>query len=118
MFDLALTKPNNSPYYNKMLFNKNKVLLKRTRLQQVTGVTINQITTDPKWATILQKKYHAEVESMEGAALHFVANSKKIPYLQIRGISNYVTERNKKNWALKEAIENSNKVLIHLFESL
>jgi futalosine hydrolase len=58
------------------------------------------------------------VESMEGAALHYVCLSEKIPFLQLRGVSNYAGERNKSKWKLKEAIGNLNKELIRLLEDL
>jgi futalosine hydrolase len=55
---------------------------------------------------------------MEGAALHYVCLMEKIPFLQIRSISNYIGERNKKNWNMKESIINLNKELIRLLEQL
>ena len=45
---------------------------------------------------------------MEGAALHYVCLSEKIPFLQLRSVSNYVGERDKSKWALREAIMNLN----------
>ena len=53
---------------------------------------------------------------MEGAALHYVCLMEKIPFLQIRSISNYVGERNKRNWNMKEAIANLNKKLIEFVQ--
>jgi futalosine hydrolase len=41
-----------------------------------------------------------------------------IPFVQIRSISNYVGERNKQKWKLKEAVQNLNKELIRLVEGL
>ncbi|MBK8310223.1 MAG: hypothetical protein IPL04_04300 [Chitinophagaceae bacterium] len=54
------------------------------------------------------------VESMEGAALHYVCLMEKIPFIQLRAISNYITERNKKKWNMKESITNLNKEIIKL----
>jgi futalosine hydrolase len=42
---------------------------------------------------------------MEGAALHLVCLENKIPFLQIRGISNWVGERDKSQWKIPEAAE-------------
>jgi futalosine hydrolase len=67
---------------------------------------------------ILQGKYQADIESMEGAALHFVCLQEGIPFLQIRGISNFVGERNKAKWDLKSAIENSNRVALQILKSM
>jgi futalosine hydrolase len=42
---------------------------------------------------------------MEGAALHYVGGITNTPFIQIRAVSNYVGERNKAKWKLKESIE-------------
>jgi futalosine hydrolase len=55
---------------------------------------------------------------MEGAALHYTCLMEKIPFIQLRGISNYITERNKKNWDMKQSILNLNKELIGMIEEL
>ena len=49
--------------------------------------------------------YKADIESMEGSAFHYVCMMRKIPFIQIRGISNIVGERNKSKWKIKEAID-------------
>jgi futalosine hydrolase len=118
VFDLKIMPKNEAPFTNKKLVNTNKVILSRTRLVLINAITINQISTSKKAISILQKKYHPTIESMEGAALHYVALQQNIPFVQIRGVSNYIGERNKSKWKIKEAIENSNTVIIRLFESL
>ncbi|MCH5683849.1 hypothetical protein LWM68_06005 [Niabella sp. W65] len=40
----------------------------------------------------------------------------KIPFLQIRGISNYVGERDKRKWNFKDAIDNLNNELVRIVE--
>jgi futalosine hydrolase len=44
---------------------------------------------------------------MEGAALHYIGLSARIPFIQIRGISNLVGERNKKHWRIAEAMDSA-----------
>ncbi len=117
-FDLKLIDRNKAPYSKGKLLNTNKVLLERTRLPLVNAVTVNQITTSKATIEIYKNRYKPAIESMEGAALHFIALNENIPFIQIRGVSNYIGERNKKNWKIKEAVHNSNLVIIHLFESL
>ena len=39
-----------------------------------------------------------------GAALHYVCREMNIPFLQIRAASNYIGERDKEKWQMKEAI--------------
>ena len=55
---------------------------------------------------------------MEGAALHYVGLMEKIPFIQLRAVSNYTGERNKKKWKMKEAIVNLNNELIRLLNKL
>jgi len=79
---------------------------------------VNQISTQPTRIEQLKKKYGAVVESMEGAALHFICREANIPFIQIRAISNYVGERNKAHWKMKEAIEALNEVLVKYVDRL
>ena len=118
LFDLKLVPQNKTPYTNGWLINPDKILLKRTKLQPVKGISVNQITTSPKMIGFYKDHFSPVTESMEGAALHYTCLLEKIPFLQIRSISNFIGERNKKNWNLKDAITNLNFELIRLLESL
>jgi futalosine hydrolase len=53
---------------------------------------------------------------MEGIAFHYACKQAKIPFLQIRAISNYVTPRNKSEWEIPLAIQNLNQYLIETFK--
>ncbi len=107
VFNLGLAILNEDPWTNGRLCN-NLSILKKTGLTIVDGVTINEITTHPERVKFYKEHLKANIETMEGAALHYVCLSEKIPFLQIRGVSNYVGERNKDKWALREAIANLN----------
>jgi len=87
-------------------------------LKKATGISVNEITTDKKKVNLYRKSFNPVVESMEGAALHYVSLMEKIPFIQIRSISNYIAERNKCNWNMKEAVENLNKELISILLQL
>lgn len=118
VFDLKLLAANEFPFTKKKLVNPFTTLIERTLLPEVTSITVNQITSSKKTAELYSKKYKAAVENMEGAALHLVCIKEHIPFVQIRSISNYAGERDKKKWQLKEAVDNLNKNLIRLIESL
>ncbi len=118
VFDLKLLAANQFPFSKKKLVNPFTTLMERTLLPKVNSVTVNQITVSKKTAELYSKKYKASIENMEGAALHLVCIKENIPFVQIRSISNYTGERNKKKWLLKEAVKNLNTVLIRLVESL
>jgi futalosine hydrolase len=92
--------------------------MKRNRFKAVKAISINQVTTDKQMIRFYEETFQPVVESMEGAAFHYVCLSEKIPFLQLRSISNYIGERNKAQWNLKDSIVSLNKELIRLLESL
>ncbi len=116
VFDLGLMKDNDLPFNRKVLknpFTKDE----KYGLRLVRSIGINEITTRKERIELLRNKFSPDIESMEGAAFHYVCLQEKIPFLQLRAISNYVGERNKANWNLNEAIRNLNKKLIEIVGS-
>ena len=116
MFDLKLTSFNQFPFRKGWLVNPGKDLIKQTKLKAVKAVSVNHITTSKQVIQFYKDKFQPVIESMEGAALHYVCLMEKIPFLQVRSVSNYIGERNKKNWNMKGSIVNLNKELIRLIE--
>jgi futalosine hydrolase len=117
MFDLKLVPQDQYPFNKGWLLNKSEIL-KKVRLRKVKGVSTNEITTSKQKVKFYKETFDPVVESMEGAALHYVCLMEKISFLQIRSVSNYIGERNKKNWNMKESIINLNKELIRLLNTL
>lgn len=93
-------------------------LLQKLKIPLVKAITINTITNYMPYVQALQKKWEPAIESMEGAALHFVCSKKNVPYIQLRAISNFVGERNKANWQLGTAVTNLNAALKIFIESI
>ena len=118
LFDLQLASPNQFPFKKGWLVNENNTLLKRSKLKAVKGISVNQVTVSDQMARFYKNEFGAVAESMEGAALHYVCLMEKIPFLQIRSLSNYTRERDKKKWYMKEAIASLNKELIRILQSL
>ena len=104
VFDLHLQNENEPPFQNKKLVPSQSEF-KLDNLQKVKGLTVQTVTGSEASLVLLQKTYTADSESMEGAAVFYVANQFKIPALQIRAISNYVEPRNRDNWKIKEALD-------------
>ena len=117
LFDLKLVPQDQFPFTKGWLVN-NTVLLKKSKLNTVKGISVNQITTSKEMIQFYRKEFSPVTESMEGAALHYVCLMEKIPFLQIRSISNYIGERNKKNWNMKQSILNLNNELIRFIEKI
>jgi futalosine hydrolase len=116
VFDMGLPQIVD-PYTGKNLENKHTQLLQQYNLPLVRSVTINEITTRPARIEQLQQKYQPVVESMEGAAFHYVALVEKIPFIQLRTVSNMVGERDKSKWRMKDAIQLLNEQLIKMVNS-
>lgn len=115
MAELSLLHPDLPPYEAGALPNPYLAAFTFLGLSHATGISVNQITTDQKMMEQLQKKHPAPlIESMEGAGLHYTCRMLQIPFLQLRGISNLVGERNKENWKIPLAIEQVNQSLIRL----
>lgn len=115
IYDLNLADQNEFPFLEGWLKNPDRDL-ERFGLPIVDAVTINEITTKPQRIAQIKRKYHAAIESMEGAAFHYVSLQQKIPFLQIRAVSNFVGDRDKNNWQIATAIENLNKKLLEIIE--
>jgi futalosine hydrolase len=105
LFDSQLIKENEAPFKKRKLTNPTIRSLNILKTDTVAAVTINEITTSPKRIKEIIAAHKPVLESMEGAALHYVGSLTKTPFIQIRAISNYVGERNKAKWKLKESIE-------------
>lgn len=117
LFDLKLVPQNQYPFAKGWLVNKSDVL-KKVKLKKVTGVSVNEITTSKQKVKFYKETFDPTVESMEGAALHFVCSMENIPYIQLRSVSNYIAERNKKNWNMKESIVNLNNELLRIVKDI
>ncbi len=118
VFDLNLTAKDEFPFNDGKLPNPHSLLLERAVVPLVKAVTINEITTERDRIETLKQKYHAAVESMEGAAFHYVCLLEHIPFIQVRAISNFVGERDKTKWMMKAAIDNLNTYLKQLVGAL
>ncbi|WP_439506776.1 futalosine hydrolase [Sediminibacterium sp.] len=118
LFDMKLEKSSYHPFEKRKLPNPWLKQYNLLNLPVVDGITVNQVTTQPDRIIQLKKKYGAAIESMEGASLHYVGRETGIPFIQIRAISNYVGERDKSKWLLKESIEGLNKALIQYVDRL
>ncbi|MGH2565686.1 MAG: futalosine hydrolase, partial [Ginsengibacter sp.] len=115
LFETGFVNETDFPFTNGWLVNPNKHD-KYSHLSTAIGVTVNKITDDKEQIKKLVEKFNPGIESMEGAALHYVCLQQKVNFLQLRCISNIVGERDKVKWHLKEAIGNLNIELKKLIQ--
>jgi len=117
IFSTGFVDKDEFPFTDGWLMNLNEALSKSS-LPKVKAITVNKVSDSE-----LQKKqfistFNAAIESMEGAALHYICLQEKIPFMQLRSISNHVGERDKTKWKMKEAIENLSNELAKLINQL
>jgi len=117
LFDLDLVPHDQFPFTKGWLVNETD-LFKKIKLQKVNAISVNEITTSKQRMKLYKHSFKPVIESMEGAALHYTCLMEKIPFVQLRSVSNYIGERNKKKWNLKRSIINLNKELISIIESI
>jgi len=117
LFDMGFSQKNDFPFTDGWLINPLS-FLQKNHLPAVKGITVNKIGDDAFQNKMITEKFSPAVESMEGAAFHYVCLLERINFLQLRAISNRVGERDKSKWKLKESIENLNKELLIIIENL
>jgi futalosine hydrolase len=118
IFDLNLLTEDDEPWKGGKLVNTNNNLLLRSGLKQVHAVSVHEITTHPKRIAYYKDCLQAQIEHMEGAALHFIGILEEIPFLQIRSVSNFASVRDKSKWKLDESITNLNNELQRIISQL
>lgn len=116
LFDLGLAGNDQFPYTGRKLVNTG-ALVERCGLPVVDGVTVNDISTNSNRIDHY-RSLGASSESLEGAALHYVALMEDISFLQLRSFSNFIGERDKSKWMMAEAIANLNLYLQKLIKTL
>jgi futalosine hydrolase len=67
-------------------------------------ITASQVTGVEEEARVLADRWQALAESMEGAAAAHVCALYDVPFLEIRGISNEVGDRDRGRWRVRRAV--------------
>jgi futalosine hydrolase len=83
-----------------------------------TFVTVNCSSGTESRGNFLMNRFQAICENMEGAAIARTCQDFKLPFLEIRTISNMVEDRNPENWRIKEALLQGSEIVKKLIETL
>ncbi len=119
VFDLNLQNSDHFPFWNGKIKNDHSEKFPSLKhLKKVKAITVNKVhgNNDSILNTII--KFHPDVETMEGAAFFYVCMMEKIPFLQLRSISNRIEHRNREAWNIILAMENLNSEVRLLLEKL
>jgi futalosine hydrolase len=117
IFNTAFADKDEFPFTDGWLMNSDENL-KYSNLPKAKAITVNKVSDSELQKKQFLQTFNADIETMEGAALHYVCLQEQIPFLQIRSISNLVGERDKTKWKMKEAIQNLNTELQILINGL
>jgi futalosine hydrolase len=79
-------------------------------------VTLSTCTGTAARAKELEERYHGLCENMEGAAVAQVGALHGVPWLEVRGISNIVEDRDLKKWDIPRAAEAVQRAVQHIVE--
>jgi len=77
-------------------------------------VTLSTCTGTAARASELEERYHGLCENMEGAAVAQVAVLHGVPWLEVRGISNIVEERDLATWDIPKATQSVQQAVIRI----
>jgi futalosine hydrolase len=117
VFSLQLADEDSFPFAGGRLTASDHWILK-SGIPFADGISVNEISTTKKRMDYYTLTLGAAIETMEGAACHYVGLMERIPFLQLRAVSNYAGERDKNLWELDLAITNLNTTLIHLIKKM
>lgn len=115
IFDMGFLKENGYPFDGRELKAAPVPWPSAARLTTVKSLTINTVSGNARTIERLMKSYNCDVESMEGAAFHYVCLAESVPFLQVRAISNYIEPRDRNKWQIGPAVRNLNDWLIKEF---
>lgn len=115
LFDKKFIDPDAVPYKNGWLENTAQ---NRFNLITAKSISVNTVTDNFLQTSLFTKKYDPDIESMEGAAFHYVCIQENVAFLQLRSVSNFVGERIKTNWKMKESILSLNENLSRIVQQL
>jgi futalosine hydrolase len=104
VYELGLADKDAFPFSNGTLVNPLAGSAGSIALPRVSGLTVNSTTGSAFSAQLRWEKYGCTLESMEGAALHYICLMEGMPFAQVRSISNYVEARNRPAWEIGKAI--------------
>jgi futalosine hydrolase len=121
---IPLLKVRGRKYFNEFPANKrlSRLALKAAcsiaRCKSGIFLSVSACTGTRKRAGELAGKFGPICENMEGAAIAHICRIYGIPFVEIRGISNIVEDRDKGKWDIKLATENCQKAVLHFLEAL
>lgn len=112
--ELGFQKENEFPFVNGKLLSTAYI---EFNLKKVKAITVNTSHGNEASIEKVKAKFNSDIESMEGASFAFCCAQFKIPWIEVRSISNYIERRDRNKWNIPLAITNLNQWLINFIEA-
>ncbi|MEP6796132.1 MAG: hypothetical protein ABJB16_17520 [Saprospiraceae bacterium] len=109
-FELGWNDANAFPYTEGKLICP--FINEKFEIPIASGMTSIHAHGFPPHIEQLRKDIHGQIENMEGAAFFYISLIKKIPFLSVRSISNYVEARDTTKWDFLDSIYNLNNSIV------
>jgi len=87
-------------------------------LPEAKGITVNRVHGDEESIRAIKQRLQPDIESMEGAAFFYACEMAGLHCIQLRAISNKIEKRNRESWNIPLAIQNLNRKLISILDTL
>ncbi len=115
IFNAGLGQPDEWPFREGRLRNIYPASPDLSKdLRKAKGATVSTLGNNPERLKMIRETFDPDVETMEGAAFLYCCLMQKIPSIQLRAVSNYVGETDRRKWQIGAAVEVLNETLVEL----
>ena len=116
---MGLLDEDKYPFWNgKLKSEEAGKYVSLSSLKNVKAITVNKVHGHEDSIQRTIRKFHPDVESMEGAAFYYVSMMERVPCIQLRAISNRVEPRNRESWNIELALQNLTQVVSQFMEEV
>jgi futalosine hydrolase len=116
--DMGLLPRDHAPFTDGILKGMEGDLFLHCNLPRVRGATVNRTLSNPHTIGWILGRYAPDVVAMEGAALFYACLTARVPFLELRAISDLVGPRDKSQWDIPGSINALNEELTRVVEPL
>lgn len=117
--DIKLRGSNEFPYQQGRIKSElPPKLIRQLPKRSVSAVSVNRVLGNDRSIKKMIDFAAPDVESMEGAAVYYVAESEGIKAVQLRSVSNYVENRDRSAWKMDEALANLAHATVKFIENV
>ncbi|NMB37183.1 MAG: futalosine hydrolase [Bacteroidales bacterium] len=118
LFDYAMLDANTLPFVDGLLKVRDPypVTGPLEGVKEASGITFQTITGIGEQNLRRKERFSPHIESMEGAAFFYVCLMEKVPFIELRAISNEVGERDKSRWDIRGAFSSLESTCGELLE--